>query len=332
MSETAAKAAPPRGAHLACGEQTSSPFVPLRAVRIPPLPNRLRVDHANAGSGARDARESVNPESLRRRAAIGNATHLSLQASLRDAQTDGCRWFDFQRRRCFAGEIPTQPPVPVKPDPQSGLIGLQDGSFDRENGRCGGGLAREGCLRRCPRTLTSAPSLLMESCFAGGSTGQEPRQTLEGNALREAQVDDEGAQVRPERRAGHHRVRRRGLERLRATRAGSAMQRDARHLRHDRGNFDVVIGFTRHLRHAGDGRATVLARRRHHVAPRGRIWMQRPVRAGMRLARALALGPAQQVLPTACVPARAEYSNCPASLVADRAWLRVPQHASSAER
>jgi hypothetical protein len=40
----------------------------------------------------------------------------------------------------------------------------------------------------------------------------------------------------------------------------------------------------------------------------------------------------QQVPPTACVPARAEYSNCPVSLVADRAWLRVLQHAPSASR
>jgi hypothetical protein len=33
-----------RGPHFACGEQPSPPFVPLRAVRSPPLPNRLPVD------------------------------------------------------------------------------------------------------------------------------------------------------------------------------------------------------------------------------------------------------------------------------------------------
>src|SRR5258705_1903045 len=76
------EAAPLRGAHLACGEQPSPPFIRLRAVRIPPWPNRLRVDHAKAGSGPRYARESVNPESLRRRTATGNAIQLSLRASL----------------------------------------------------------------------------------------------------------------------------------------------------------------------------------------------------------------------------------------------------------
>ena len=56
------EAAPSGRAHLARGKQPSSALVPLRAVRIPPLPNRLRVDHANAGSSARTQAESGQPQ------------------------------------------------------------------------------------------------------------------------------------------------------------------------------------------------------------------------------------------------------------------------------
>src|SRR5712691_11326196 len=58
----------------------------------------------------------------------------------------------------------------------------------------------------------------------------------------------------------------------------------------------MIVSLAVNLRHAGDVPAAMLATRRHHVAPSGRIWMQRPMRAGMRLARALALGPGSRFL------------------------------------
>ena len=53
----------------------------------------------------------------------------------------------------------------------------------------------------------------------------------------------------------------------------------------------MIESLAANLRHAGDVRAAMLARRRHHIAPRRQIGVQRPVRAGMRLAQALAFGP-----------------------------------------
>jgi len=55
--------------------------------------------------------------------------------------------------------------------------------------------------------------------------GQQRRQSLEGDPLREAQIDDEGAQILPERRALGHIRRRWRLELLGATRADAAIKR-----------------------------------------------------------------------------------------------------------
>ncbi len=76
------KATPPGSPRLACGEQPPSSLVPLRAVRIPSLPNRLCIDHADPGSGPRSPRESGSSESIRRRGAPGNTIHLLLRVSL----------------------------------------------------------------------------------------------------------------------------------------------------------------------------------------------------------------------------------------------------------
>jgi hypothetical protein len=57
---------PPRGAHFARGPQPPSPLVTLRAVRVPPQPNRIPVDHADVGTNQSDDWESPSSESLRR--------------------------------------------------------------------------------------------------------------------------------------------------------------------------------------------------------------------------------------------------------------------------
>ena len=102
--------------------------------------------------------------------------------------------------------------------------------------------------------------------------------------MREAQIDDECAQIRSEGRAGFQPLRRRGLEPFRATRAGSARQRDTRDIGLDLGDLDVIVSLADDLRHAGNVRAAMLAGGRHHIAPGGGIWMQRPMRASVRLA------------------------------------------------
>jgi len=61
------------------------------------------------------------------------------------------------------------------------------------------------------------------------------------------------------------------------------MQRYACDIGLDVGDFDAIIDFAGSLRQAGNVRAAMLARRRHHVAPVRRVRMQRPVRPGMRL-------------------------------------------------
>src|SRR5229473_7018036 len=72
---------PSRGAHLARGEQPPTALVPLRAVRFPSLPNRLPVDHANAGNSQRAKRRSLSTES-HCRGEPGIPIHLSLRLSL----------------------------------------------------------------------------------------------------------------------------------------------------------------------------------------------------------------------------------------------------------
>jgi len=113
--------------------------------------------------------------------------------------------------------------------------------------------------------------------------GQKPRQTLEGNALGEAQIDEQRAQVLPERRAGLHPARWRGLEFSRAAGAGAAMQRDARDIGRDVGDLDMVIGLADKLRRARHVGPTMPAGVREYVARRCRVRMQRPMRAGMGL-------------------------------------------------
>ena len=46
----------------------------------------------------------------------------------------------------------------------------------------------------------------------------------------------------------------------------------------------MIVSLADDLRHAGNVRAAMLAGGRHHIAPGGGIWMQRPMRASVRLA------------------------------------------------
>ena len=96
--------------------------------------------------------------------------------------------------------------------------------------------------------------------------GQQRRQSLEGDPLREAQIDDEGAQILPERRALRHIRRRRRLELPGATRADPAIKRHARHVGLDRRNFDMIVGFAGELRSLRNIGAAMLAGVRRNIA------------------------------------------------------------------
>jgi hypothetical protein len=78
--------------------------------------------------------------------------------------------------------------------------------------------------------------------------GQESSQALEGDALGETQINDEGAQIWAKGRAFRHVLRRRRLEFPGAAQASSAQKRNPRHMGNDRRDFDVVIGLADELR------------------------------------------------------------------------------------
>ena len=173
---------------------------------------------------------------------------------------------------------PPQPAVPFA-DPEAGLVGLQDGSR-HETGADVARLAREG--------VTGGIHHVDEGAFADFEAEdfeQKPRQVSEGDALRKAQVDDEGTKVFPEWRAGLHSAGRRGFELFRATRTDPATQRYACDIGLDVRDFDAIIDFAGSLRQAGNVRAAMLARGRHQVALVRRVRMQWLVRPRMRLAR-----------------------------------------------
>ena len=128
--------------------------------------------------------------------------------------------------------------------------------------------------------LARAPSLMDKP----EQVEQQPFQARERDRLAKAQVEDEGAQVRPERRARLQPGGRRRLEPLVAAGAGAAMQRHPGHVRRDRRNFDAVISLERNLARGCHRRPAMWAVIREHVAPHCRLGMQRSVRPRMDLA------------------------------------------------
>ena len=170
-----------------------------------------------------------------------------------------------------------QPPVPFA-DPQAGLVGLQD-RFPTGAGRgCGW-----SAWRRRPGRVEDVDERALADVEAE-EIGQQRGQALEGDALGEAQIDDEGAQVGTKGRTFRHVLRRRRLECPGAARAGSAQKRNARHIRNDRRDFDMVIGLADELRRIQKEGAAMLAGGGEHIPLRRRIGMKRAVRPRMRLA------------------------------------------------
>ena len=69
----------------------------------------------------------------------------------------------------------------------------------------------------------------------------QPRQALERDRLGKAQIQHKRPQVRPERRAWFQPHGRHRLEPTGAAGTSTAIQRHARHVRHDLGNFDTIV-------------------------------------------------------------------------------------------
>src|SRR4051794_10891011 len=87
--------------------------------------------------------------------------------------------------------------------------------------------------------LASAPSL---ADLKPEQIREQPRQPLERDRLSEAQIQHEGAQVRPEGRTRRTSPGGRRLEPAPTTRAGAAIERHPCDVRRDLGDFDPVSG------------------------------------------------------------------------------------------
>ena len=169
-----------------------------------------------------------------------------------------------------------QPPASLA-DPQAGLVGTDHGSGQQPG--ADGGAGRGEALARARENVD-------QRAFADGKAEQvahQARQPLEGDALGEAQIDDEGPQIGAERRARLQPRRRSGLEAPGATRADAPVQAHPRDLGRDRRNLDPVIDLARLLRALRDVGPAMPACARQNVAPLRRVRMQRPMRARMRL-------------------------------------------------
>ena len=175
-----------------------------------------------------------------------------------------------------------QPPVRLA-DPEAGLVRGQRRACQQPR-------LDQARLRR--KGLATRIEDVDQRALADGEPEQvrqhraQPRQR---KALDRAQIDDKGAQVRPERRSRLQSRRRLGLEAFGAAGAHAAMQRHPRDVRRDPGDFDAVVFLADDLRHAGHVGATTLAGRRQHRALRGWVGVQRtmrtPMRLGLRLGR-----------------------------------------------
>ena len=168
-----------------------------------------------------------------------------------------------------------QPPVRLA-DPEAGLVGGHDRAGEEP---------RLDVLRRRQERLGARGEDVDQRALADGEpeqVRQHRAQSRQRNALHRAQIDDQGADVRPERRSRLQSRRRLGLEASGAARALAAMQRHARHIRLDPGDFDAVVFLADDLRHPGHIGAAALAGRRQDRALRGRVGVQATMRAPMR--------------------------------------------------
>ena len=167
-----------------------------------------------------------------------------------------------------------QPPASLV-HPQAGLVGANDAA--RQELGADGGAGRGEALARASENVD-------ESAFADGEAEQvahQARQPLEGDPLGEAQIEDEGAQVGAERRAGLKPCRRLGLKAPGATRAHASMQAHARDLGRNRRNLDAVIDLARLLRALRDVGPAMPAYVSENGAPMRRVGRKRPMRAPM---------------------------------------------------
>ena len=131
-----------------------------------------------------------------------------------------------------------------------------------------------------------------QRAFADGKAkhvAHQARQPLEADPLREAQIEDEGAQVGAIGGAWLKPRRGLGLEPSCATGADASMQAHPRDLGRNRGKLDPVIDLARLLRALRDLGPATPARLRQNIAAMRRVGMQRPMRARMRLLLATVL-------------------------------------------
>jgi hypothetical protein len=130
------------------------------------------------------------------------------------------------------GVVEDPGPPSLLADPYAGLVRLEDRAGEQA-------LADEARLPRegPPAALEHGD----ERAFADRDAteiGHEPRQALERDCVRVVQIEDEGDEVGPERRARLQSRRRRRREAPRAARAVAAMQCHPRHVGLDLGQLD----------------------------------------------------------------------------------------------
>ncbi len=193
-----------------------------------------------------------------------------------------------------------QPPASLA-DPQPGFVGA-DHACLQQPGADGGAGGGEGLAR----ALENVDQRALADRKAEGIAHQ-PRQPLKGDALGKAQIDDEGAQIGTERRAGFEPGQRAGLEAPCARRADASVQAYPRDLGDKRGNLDPVIDLARPLWAPRDVGAAMPTHTREHIAPMRGIGMKRPMRAPMRLPLLAT------TRSSSSAPGSEGRSNCPAS-------------------
>jgi hypothetical protein len=86
------------------------------------------------------------------------------------------------------------------------------------------------------------------------------------------------------------------LEAFVAAWADAALQRHARHVGFDVGDFDAIVGLARTLRHIRHIAPAALADKSRHDPHRGRVGMERAMRPGVRIGLGLGRGSLRRLL------------------------------------